>query len=90
MAKTQNRTSTILSKYADDLVSEWLKAIRAGGSAKDARISESQLREQATEFISLLQQALQAGGASDAAGPEWKGTHAFLEELSKSVVTKLN
>ena len=59
MAKTQNRTASILTKYEDDLVNEWLKALRTGSSGKDSRISESQLRGQATEFISLLQQAFQ-------------------------------
>jgi len=88
MAKAQYRTSTILSKYENDLVSEWLKAMRAKGSSKDARISDSQLREQATDFISLLQQALQSGGADDGTGAEWKAIHAFLDELSRSRVAQ--
>ena len=86
MAKSQNRTSAILTKHEDDLVSEWLKSLR-GGASKDARISESQLRGQATEFISLLQQAFLSGG-SDTNGAEWKAINSFLEELSKTRVAQ--
>lgn len=86
MAKTKSRIAEILKKHEQSLVSEWLAALKAGGSAKELRINESQLRDQATEFVSLLQQAAQLGDISDTNRPEWKAIGEFLEGVSRSRV----
>ncbi|HEV8003359.1 MAG TPA: STAS domain-containing protein [Planctomycetaceae bacterium] len=86
MAKAQSRTAGVLKKHEEDLLSDWMHHLQTSGSGKDSRISEKDLRGQAKEFLSLLQQAAQAGDISDMTGPHWKEIGGFLEELSKQRV----
>ena len=84
MAKAQSRTAVVLKKYEEDLLSEWMHHLQASGSGKDSRISEKDLRGQAKEFLSLVQQAAQAGDISDTTGPHWKEMTAFWTNCRNS------
>jgi rsbT co-antagonist protein RsbR len=86
MAKAQSRTAGVLKKYEEDLLSDWMHHLQTTSSTKDSRVSEKDLRGQAKEFLSLLQQAAQTGDISDTTGPHWKEIGGFLEELSKQRV----
>jgi rsbT co-antagonist protein RsbR len=86
MAKGQSRTAAVLKKYEEELLSDWMKQLQASGASKDTRISEKDLRAQAKEFLSLLQQASQLGDITDTSGPHWKEITNFLEELSQQRV----
>jgi rsbT co-antagonist protein RsbR len=86
MAKGQSRIAAILKKHEDELLSDWMKQLEAGGSGKDTRISQKDLHEQAREFLSLLQQAAQSGDLGDTSGPHWKEIGHFLEEMSRTRV----
>ena len=88
MAKTSTRIADVLKKHEADLVAEWMKALREGGSGKDLRISDLDLGKQTTEFVSLLQQAAQNGNTADTSTPEWKAIGAFLDEVSRSRVVQ--
>jgi hypothetical protein len=77
MAKGQSRTALILKKYEEELLSEWMLQLEAGGAGKDGRISQKELRTQAKEFLSLLQQAVQSGDINDTSGAHWKGSATF-------------
>src|SRR5688572_17209915 len=85
MAKTQSRLAAVLKKHESDLLQEWTKDLKAGGSAQDRRISESELQAQAKEFLALLQQAAQSGDG-DSDGPAWHPIRDFLEGVSRSRV----
>ncbi|WP_254509232.1 STAS domain-containing protein [Anatilimnocola floriformis] len=86
MAKSQSKLATILQKYEDDLLKEWIKEMKSGGSAKEARISETEVSSQAKEFISLLQQAAQNGNLTDTNKPEWAALGQFIDSISRSRV----
>jgi rsbT co-antagonist protein RsbR len=86
MATTQSRMATVLKKHERDLTAEWIKDLSAGGLGKDSRIGQTELREQAQEFISLLQEATQSGHNSDIHTPEWGPIKNFLAELSRKRV----
>jgi rsbT co-antagonist protein RsbR len=88
MAKGQSRTALILKKYEEELLSEWMLQLEAGGAGKDGRISQKELRTQAKEFLSLVQQAVQSGDINDTSGAHWKEVGHFLEELSRARVLK--
>ena len=88
MAKASTRIADVLKKHEADLVAEWMKALREGGSGKDLRISDLDLGKQTTEFVSLLQQAAQNGNTADTSTPEWKAIGAFLDEVSRSRVVQ--
>jgi len=85
MAIVQSQIADILKKYEDDLVAEWVRELKASGSGKESRISETELFAQAKEFISLLQKAAQGDG-QNTNGPEWRAITNFLSEVSKSRV----
>lgn len=85
MAKGQSRTAAVLKKYEDELLSEWLKQMRASGSDRDGRTTEKELHSQAKEFIGLLQQAAQTGDA-DANHPTWRALAEFLDAFSRTRV----
>jgi len=84
MAKGRSRIAEILQKHEQDLAAEWMKAVQAGGSGKDGRISDTQLKDQTKEFLSLLQKAAQTGDITDTNRPEWKEISDFLVEVSQS------
>jgi rsbT co-antagonist protein RsbR len=88
MAKGQTKIAGILKKYEDDLVEEWVRELRAGGSGKETRISEAELSAQAKEFVNLLQQAAQLGDVTNTNRPEWKPINEFLEGISASRVAQ--
>src|ERR1700722_9921863 len=86
MAKGQTRIASVLKKYEGDLLNDWMKQLDLEGATKDGRISEKDLRAQAAEFLSLLQQAASTADASDMSHSEWRAIEEFLEGLSKSRV----
>ena len=67
-----------------DLVADWIKDLKAGGSGKESRIKEGELLAQAKEFVNLLQAAVQSGKAFDPNQAEWRAVSEFLAELSRS------
>jgi len=73
----------ILKTYEADLLDEWLReqlsAFRAG-----SKISESELRGQSKEFLTLLQQATQGGTVADVQGPSFGRVRDMLGDVSRS------
>jgi rsbT co-antagonist protein RsbR len=86
MAKSQVRIASILQKYEDELVKDWVKELRSSGSGKESRIAENEVFAQAKEFIGLLQQATQSGTAPDLSKAEWAGITQFIDGISRSRV----
>ncbi|HKW12353.1 MAG TPA: STAS domain-containing protein [Gemmatimonadaceae bacterium] len=72
----------ILKSYEGPVLDEWLRdqmaAFRQGG-----RISERELRSQSTEFLSLLQVAIQSGDV-DVMSPSYGHVRDMLGDLSRS------
>ena len=54
------------------------------GETSGTKISETELKSQAQEFLNLLQQAAQKGNLEDIGGADWKPVLDFLEGISKS------
>ena len=73
----------ILKANEAQLLDEWLReqlsAFRVG-----AKIRETELRGQAKEFLSLLQQATQGGEVSDIQGPAYGRVRDMLGDVSRS------
>ncbi|AMV20822.1 STAS domain-containing protein [Planctomyces sp. SH-PL14] len=86
MAKASTRIADVLKKHEGDLVSEWMRLLREGGSGRDNRINEAELKTQTTEFVSHLQQAAQTGDIASTSRPEWRAIEDFLSEVSRSRV----
>lgn len=84
MAEGQRRTAEILKKREADLLADWFGELQSTGESSGTRISESELKGQAQEFLKLLQQSAQKGNFADISGSDWKPVTEFLERISKS------
>jgi len=73
----------ILKSYEAELLDEWLRE-QVSGFRPGSKISESELRGQAREFLSLLQQATQGGNVSDIQGPSYGRVRDMLGDVSRS------
>lgn len=84
MAKAQSRIVSILKKYESELVADWLTELKVEGAGRDNRISETELSNQATEFIKLMQVAAQSGDINNIHTQPWSAMRDFLTEISRS------
>jgi rsbT co-antagonist protein RsbR len=76
------RLYDILARHEADLLREWLreqmKAIRSD------LIREEELKQQSTEFLRLMLEALRSGEEVDISGAKFSEVRGFLEKLSSS------
>ena len=84
--KSKNRIAEILDRYEAELLADWLKELDASGIRRDDRMKVSELREQCSEFLSLLRSAVQHGNLSDIQTPEWGSIRQMLADISRSRV----
>jgi rsbT co-antagonist protein RsbR len=84
--KSKNRIAEILDRYEADLLADWLKELDASSIRRDDRMKLSELREQCSEFLSLLRSAVQHGNLSDIQTPEWGSIRQMLADISRSRV----
>ncbi len=71
----------MLKKHEADLVKEWIKDQSAVVSRQGV-LKEGDLRDQATQFLRLLQEAMQKGGFNDMGGEQWIPLKEFLSTVS--------
>ena len=74
----------ILKKYQDELLTAWLKELSAAGIRRDNLMKEAELRQQCTDFLSLLSHATQSGNLTNTAAPEWGEVRQCLARISNS------
>jgi rsbT co-antagonist protein RsbR len=82
MEDNQLGVHAILSKYRDSLLTGWTSEL-ARGLQSDHRISESELRDQAREFLSLIETAAGSGDGVVESTP-WEPVREFLDGISRS------
>ena len=74
----------IIARAPKELLGEWLQAQMADGANRPDLMKESELREQCTEFLSLLQQATRTGDLTHVSGAAWLPVQEFLAAISRS------
>jgi rsbT co-antagonist protein RsbR len=76
------RLYDVLARHEADLLREWIreqvKVLRA------ELIREDELRQQSTDFLRLLLEALRSGEEADITGSKWSEVRGFLEKVSAS------
>src|SRR5512142_3190507 len=85
MART-DRISTLpalIETNQPELLNDWLARQLAAGTMRRDLISESQLREQSSEFLAAFANAARTGSL-DLKSPEWSEVRELLSELSRS------
>ena len=85
MAIAHSRTPDILKKHSKEILARWMSQM-AGEMKTDRRISESELSNQAREFIMLLEAASSNDGIADIHIEPWTTVLEFLENVSRSRV----
>ena len=88
MAKARSRLPDVITKHADTLLSDWLKELKANRLGGDNRISEADLRDQASEFLSMLQTAAAKAATLNIDEKEWQPLLEFLEGISRTRVAQ--
>ena len=78
-----SRIAAIVRHNEQALLAEWLRELRAAESRRDDLIRESELREQAREFIALFAEAI-GSDAADANAPAWQPLRQLLRGISES------
>jgi rsbT co-antagonist protein RsbR len=73
----------ILKTYESDILDEWVRE-QAAAFRSSSRIRETELRQQSAEFLSLLQQATQAGNVTDTQSPAFGRVREMLGDLSRT------
>lgn len=76
----------ILTKHENMLLNEWAKEQLAAGIRRDDLMREGEMRDQSTEFLRLLRDAIQSGNLTNFQATEWSSTKALLTSLTRSRV----
>ncbi|WP_447978243.1 STAS domain-containing protein [Candidatus Nitrospira bockiana] len=80
-AASRTRIPEIIKRHEADLLKEWITLQLSAGTLRSDLLKESQLREQSSQFLERLREALQAGGMNvDEEG--WAPVRALLHEMS--------
>lgn len=81
MSSGKSRIAEILKKHSGEILSDWVKEQQ---SLHGGRIRESELREQSSSFLQLVERAASGGNLSNISSPEWNEVRDLLGEVSKS------
>ncbi|MEP7344375.1 MAG: STAS domain-containing protein [Gemmatimonadaceae bacterium] len=81
------RTTDLLTKERETLLSEWLRELTTSGIGSDFRIAAPELRAQAEEFLKLVSEAARSG-TMNVDDKAWAPVLKFLETLSRTRVTQ--
>ncbi len=74
----------ILKNYQAGLLTGWMKEQAAGGLRRENFMKETELRQQSTEFLSLLTDATQSGNLTNIQASEWSKLREILTSISNS------
>jgi len=73
---------SIITQNREEILAEWLREM-SGATRRSDLIKESDLRSQCTQFLSLMQSAIESGGTNFQSNA-WDGVRNLLGEISKS------
>jgi rsbT co-antagonist protein RsbR len=74
----------VLSKYQNDILTDWLKEQAAPDVIRDGLLREGELKDQSREFLRLLAMAVRSAESTEQLGPEFDELRALLSRLSRS------
>jgi rsbT co-antagonist protein RsbR len=74
----------IFSRYEQPILADWLREQLSALSARQDLISETELRRQSAEFLSIFTPACRAGSLTEITTPEWRPVLDFLASVSRS------
>jgi rsbT co-antagonist protein RsbR len=81
---TGSRVPALIQEHEEELLREWVREQTGVLATQQGRVSETELREQSREFLSLLRRATQDGDLTNIGGPAWQEVRQLLDSLSRS------
>jgi rsbT co-antagonist protein RsbR len=78
------KTHEILKTHQKDLLEDWLREQASSSAWRPDLITEAELRQQTSEFLVLLTDAMQAGGSIDINSEAWSRVREMLASVSRS------
>lgn len=86
MAKQQGKTRIpdLVSKYEQQLASEWLQEQTAAGGRQAMLLKEGELKQQCQEFLRSFRQGLEQGDSRDIYASNWTELRELLDRVSRS------
>jgi rsbT co-antagonist protein RsbR len=80
----ESKLPTILKRYQNEILAEWLREQTAPGVIRATLIREAELRSQCEEFLGLLVQSTQRQNISEVNAPEFAPLRDMLEGIARS------
>src|SRR5690349_3094610 len=74
----------IVAKHEKDLLAEWMHEQISAPTWRPDLMSEAEVRQQSSEFLSLFTEALQSGALTDTFGAGWSRVREMLASVSRS------
>jgi len=81
---TESVLANLLDNHREKLLSEWIQEQSTGGKRTAGLMKQNELRNQCSEFLQLLRQALGEGKVENTNGPIWSEVRSFLDLISRS------
>ncbi len=78
-----SKIAEVLSKYEGEVLREWMGEMSASVRRKDL-LTESELRDQCTRFLALVQTAAQGDNLGNANGPAWDKVRELLADVTRT------
>ena len=79
-----SRIAEVIEKHEEDLLREWIQEQLGAITLRKDLISETDLREQSQEFLSVLVQTVKDGDVRDIRGPAWEKIRNLLANISRN------
>jgi rsbT co-antagonist protein RsbR len=82
-SSTKTGLAEILKKYETKLVTEWVQEQTKVQRHRGVPSNDSELRQQCSEFIGLLRQAVEEHNGDNIESPGWTGVREMLQDVSR-------
>lgn len=84
MNRLASRLPAIVEQHQAEILADWVKSQLEAGAWRSGRLQESQLRDEAQRFLTLLKGTLESSGNLDTRSQPWSEIREFLADLSRS------
>src|SRR5579871_1281424 len=84
MSNQLKPTTAILEKDQKEILEDWLREQLSAQMWRPDLMTEAELRQQSSEFLSLFTTGLRTGSSDDISGPAWDALRDMLADISRT------
>jgi len=78
--------ASVLQSRRQEILTQWVKQLEQASASVKGRISATDLKTQANEFLGFLSATMETQDSNDLGAPGWQPVREFLEDLSRQRV----